>query len=118
MGSTLERPTRFRFDIVISDPDTDNPDDRITQIDIVTNGGEVVETFRPTPAHSVRWSPKIKDRKNSWFFVRVWNAGGGDRSEERRVGKECVSTCRSRWSPYNAKKTEEQNNLRENKTEY
>src|SRR3546814_7584709 len=24
-----------------------------------------------------------------------WN-----RSEERRVGKECVSTCRSRWSPY------------------
>src|SRR3546814_14210052 len=26
--------------------------------------------------------------------LRVW------RSEERRVGKECVSTCRSRWSPY------------------
>src|SRR3546814_20487262 len=25
------------------------------------------------------------------------------RSEERRVGKECVSTCRSRWSPYNYK---------------
>src|SRR3546814_1131377 len=26
------------------------------------------------------------------------------RSEERRVGKECVSTCRSRWSPYHLKK--------------
>src|SRR3546814_4635377 len=26
--------------------------------------------------------------------------GTGTRSEERRVGKECVSTCRSRWSPY------------------
>src|SRR3546814_1348690 len=26
--------------------------------------------------------------------------GGRARSEERRVGKECVSTCRSRWSPY------------------
>src|SRR3546814_6011919 len=25
---------------------------------------------------------------------------GMERSEERRVGKECVSTCRSRWSPY------------------
>src|SRR3546814_6017107 len=24
----------------------------------------------------------------------------GERSEERRVGKECVSTCRSRWAPY------------------
>src|SRR3546814_13727681 len=29
------------------------------------------------------------------------------RSEERRVGKECVSTCRSRWSPYR-EKTKEQ----------
>src|SRR3546814_12074227 len=28
--------------------------------------------------------------------LRVWRW----RSEERRVGKECVSTCRSRWSPY------------------
>src|SRR3546814_2259585 len=26
--------------------------------------------------------------------------GAGRRSEERRVGKECVSTCRSSWSPY------------------
>src|SRR3546814_16574900 len=26
--------------------------------------------------------------------------GGRISSEERRVGKECVSTCRSRWSPY------------------
>ena len=30
--------------------------------------------------------------------ARLGNAGV--RSEERRVGKECVSTCRSRWSPY------------------
>src|SRR3546814_8483746 len=27
-------------------------------------------------------------------------ARASPRSEERRVGKECVSTCRSRWSPY------------------
>src|SRR3546814_19234404 len=32
-------------------------------------------------------------------------AGGRlSRSEERRVGKECVGTCRSRWSPYHSKK--------------
>src|SRR3546814_5575494 len=30
----------------------------------------------------------------------------GYRSEERRVGKECVSTCRSRWSPYHKKQKE------------
>src|SRR3546814_18945554 len=29
------------------------------------------------------------------------------RSEERRVGKECVSTCRSRWSPYHSNKNYE-----------
>src|SRR3546814_14334399 len=29
----------------------------------------------------------------------------GTRSAGRRVGKECVSTCRSRWSPYHQKKT-------------
>src|SRR3546814_7094455 len=34
-----------------------------------------------------------------WHFIDIlWQYL---RSEERRVGKECVSTCRSRWSPYN-----------------
>src|SRR3546814_12726886 len=32
------------------------------------------------------------------------------RSEERRVGKECVSTCRSRWSPYPSKKKNKHTN--------
>src|SRR3546814_12574551 len=31
------------------------------------------------------------------------------RSEERRVGKECVSTCRSRWAPYHKKKKKQNN---------
>src|SRR3546814_19326627 len=35
------------------------------------------------------------------------------RSEERRVGKECVSKCRSRWSPYHYKNKYKQNNERE-----
>src|SRR3546814_11862058 len=40
----------------------------------------------------------------SWCFARVHRyavrSGLLARSEERRVGKECVRTCRSRWSPY------------------
>src|SRR3546814_3259558 len=32
-------------------------------------------------------------------FLPVSSPGTQARSEERRVGKECVSTCRSRWSP-------------------
>src|SRR3546814_11416256 len=34
---------------------------------------------------------------------------GNKRSEERRVGKECVSTCRSRWSTYTSKKKQKIN---------
>src|SRR3546814_1681246 len=34
---------------------------------------------------------RVKSAGNTYQTVR---------SEERRVGKECVSTCRSRWSPY------------------
>src|SRR3546814_2968685 len=33
-------------------------------------------------------------------FLRDEAVDRPQRSEERRVGKECVSTCRSRWSPY------------------
>src|SRR3546814_12398532 len=38
-------------------------------------------------------------RDTAWQFGVLPN-GVRYRSEERRVGKECVSTCRSRWSPY------------------
>src|SRR3546814_14819397 len=38
------------------------------------------------------------------------------RSEERRVGKECVSTCRSRWSPYHLKKKKDRINTQNIRT--
>src|SRR3546814_13062558 len=42
-------------------------------------------------------------RDIAWFFTREAIEAEAEqslgRSEERRVGKECVSTCRSRWSP-------------------
>src|SRR3546814_13736440 len=36
----------------------------------------------------------------SLLILEVLSGGDEKRSEERRVGKECVSTCRCRWSPY------------------
>src|SRR3546814_18234029 len=40
--------------------------------------------------------------QDTWQRVAELAAGMAPvRSEERRVGKECVSTCRSRWWPYN-----------------
>src|SRR3546814_15856273 len=46
----------------------------------------------PTVAPAAPAGPQIGSATSS--------ATVGERSEERRVGKECVSTCRSRWSPY------------------
>src|SRR3546814_1434812 len=41
------------------------------------------------------FATRFKRRLLLFELVRLW------RSEERRVGQECVSTCRSRWSLYN-----------------
>ena len=40
------------------------------------------------------------DPKPGWRFSRLRPRRPGRRSEERRVGKECLTQCRSRWSPY------------------
>ncbi|HZM02966.1 MAG TPA: CehA/McbA family metallohydrolase [Candidatus Saccharimonadales bacterium] len=78
MGSTLDRPQSFRFDISISDPDTGNPRDKITKIDIVKDGGVEAQSYSPAPAYAVTWRPTLQDATNKYFFVRIWNAGGGD----------------------------------------
>src|SRR3546814_6457677 len=50
-------------------------------------------------------------QRTARIVMKPWRSGAFDHpghahaanwlsSEERRVGKECVSTCRSRWSPY------------------
>src|SRR3546814_8801846 len=48
--------------------------------------------------------PPVMTPNDNLAFVKVLDSlltGTLLRSEERRVGKECVSTCRSRWLPYN-----------------
>src|SRR3546814_4925470 len=49
-----------------------------------------------------RRAGQVDDEIDTCSFARA------ERSEERRVGKECVSTCRSRWSPYHSKKKQNQ----------
>src|SRR3546814_4885684 len=59
------------------------------------------QTFKPAPAGPELKQPELIEE--SRIFLRchiVQQPAEQTRSEERRVGKECVSTCRSRWSPY------------------
>src|SRR3546814_10982098 len=55
----------------------------------------------------VLWT-KILRRSECGGMGVVYQRPRCDRSEERRVGKECVSTCRSRWSPFHSKKNNRQ----------
>src|SRR3546814_16368923 len=58
-----------------------------------------VEMRYSEEAKRVVYEPvKLAQDFRTFDFTSPW------RSEERRVGKECVSTCRSRWSPYHYKK--------------
>src|SRR5216110_309776 len=48
--------------------------------------------------------PRGQDLVDARVLATVLVVADAARSEERRVGKECVSLCRSRWSPYHVKK--------------
>jgi hypothetical protein len=79
MGSTLDRPDTLAFDIEVTDPDSDNPKDVITKIDLVKDGGVVAETYTlDAPAHTARWKPTLRDATCKYVFARVYNASGGD----------------------------------------
>src|SRR3546814_17905046 len=53
-----------------------------------------------------------RDARAEDFRKAIIDLAGAERSEARRVGKECVSTCRSWLSPYHYNKTEDQTQKR------
>src|SRR3546814_17186310 len=78
----------------------------IVTLSVQAKGVRIVPETNPpsdnAPSHRVfvgraeigaGWSKTSADNRD-YISIKL------DRSEERRVGKECVSTCRSRWSPY------------------
>src|SRR3546814_16553527 len=83
-------------------------------------GGHITELLQPmlrelgAPYHLIGYclggtmsvaSAVLSPPLSLTLIATPWDFDGfSDRSEERRVGKECVSTCRSRWSPYYSQK--------------
>src|SRR3546814_13498128 len=61
---------------------------------ILSFGARMIPRF---PALRRRAGESFRAERNFLEWTAAWPLG---RSEERRVGKECVSTCRSRWAPY------------------
>src|SRR3546814_17234400 len=62
----------------------------VAHLHYVLFGGSVFAVF----AGIYYWFPKLTGRMPGEGLGKL------QRTEERRVGKECVSKCRSRWSPY------------------
>src|SRR3546814_16892131 len=63
-----------------------------------------LDASKPVAAAALKAAGLVKSAPDG---IRLL-AKGELRSEERRVGKACVSTCRSRWSPYHEKKQKKQ----------
>src|SRR3546814_1305170 len=83
---------------------SDLPQDLIlvNEQDEVTGHGEKMDVHRKGLLHRA-FSVLIADDAGRLLLQKRAPEkyhSAGLRSEERRVGKECVSTCRSRWSPY------------------
>src|SRR3546814_15551542 len=56
--------------------------------------------LRDEPVHGLAVALVVDERADLFILGLEVKVIIFCRSEERRVGKECVSTCRSRWSPY------------------
>src|SRR3546814_17799155 len=62
------------------------------------------ETLQRATEFARRCREDGQERASQWLAAK----SAGARSDARRVGQECGSTCRSRWSPYHLKNTQYQ----------
>src|SRR3546814_13388093 len=76
--------------------DAARPDEAAHAADSSVAKAEIAGPSRQTPAVD----PVAVEPPGPLPSLENLTAESDLRSEERRVGKECVSTCRSRWSPY------------------
>src|SRR3546814_12344355 len=86
--------------IRIKEPGTSEPGINLRAL--VTGQGPSLLFIHGAPGAGAMWAPLVSCLPEyQCIILDRPGCGLSDRSEERRVGKECVSTCRSRWSPNN-----------------
>src|SRR3546814_17528167 len=100
------RISDWSSDVCSSDLAAQHPHDQCADAAVIA--------LRQRPQHAMAFLRQMRQRmpvRAEDIMVEIgppggafgpWPLGNGDhRSEERRVGKEWVSTCRTRWSPFN-----------------
>src|SRR3546814_15533197 len=102
-SSDLEPGTMCARGILLSDISMDFVRTLLTDID-APSWAAVTQVFHELVDAAKEWLADEKVQESQTRFVGSiearYQGQNYERSEERRVGKECVSTCRSRWSPY------------------
>src|SRR3546814_20890696 len=95
-------PGQFHFVLKAGNGETILSSERYT-----SKGGALkgIESVKQNAPHDERYERKNASDGSPMFNLKAANRERIGRSEERRVGKECVSTCSSRWSPVHEKKT-------------
>src|SRR3546814_6311347 len=79
---------------------SDLGDEPIRIVFVIAQGKDQALSVPTAPRGDRRGADRVHDQPVADDPQRPLHRDGAGRSEERRVGKECVSTCRSRWSPY------------------
>src|SRR3546814_12567984 len=97
------RISDWSSDVCSSDLWTCSTSDQLTAAAQVAT--MVLMKATPVTALASRLDPALKPNQPTHSRLAPIMVMVSERSEERRVGKEGVSTCRSRWSPYHYKKT-------------
>src|SRR3546814_11330899 len=92
--------TAIRFCRFFANVDFDGVEERGKRVEISERHGDFLIGLDPAQ-RNLQINPEwglIVTRRGSYTFVKT-----AERTEERREGNECVSTCRTRWSPEHKK---------------
>src|SRR3546814_20737301 len=99
-GVTDDKALRFRYGVQVNSLGLteQQAENNVQRIVLEALGVTLSKSARARSLQLPAWNEALG-------LPRPWDQPW--RSEERRVGKECVSTCRSRWSPYHYNKKEQ-----------
>jgi hypothetical protein len=75
MGSIITNPPACEAVISIEDPDESDNNDMISSVEVITSGGDIVETA-DFDDHNVDWNISLDGRLNDYFFLKITNGGG------------------------------------------
>lgn len=96
MGAEIGTPDTANFEIVVNDPDSTRPSDRITRIEVVGQGGVVLasQTF---DAHQATWSTVVPRNGHAYMLVRVFTAAYPEPSATQDKGYNFAAVAAPVW---------------------